>query len=168
VAAFPSLCDAEHVLEAVVLALSLAAKPPPPSRFLAVDAHRHKVTITLIASYDGTNDGFNFDGYSRTLMWTVPRGWTVRVVCRNRGPRRHSCVVVRSGSTRPAFRGAATPQPGVGLEAGHTASFTFRAGRTGVYRFACLVPGHEAARMWDVFKVARRGRPSVVDLQGRS
>ena len=59
-----------------MLALSFAAKaPPPPSRFLAVDAQRHRVTITLIASYDGTNGGFNFDGYSRYLMWTVPRGW---------------------------------------------------------------------------------------------
>ena len=47
-----------------LVALSLAAKAPPaPGRFLAVDAHRHRVTITLIASYDGTNGGFNFDGY---------------------------------------------------------------------------------------------------------
>jgi hypothetical protein len=164
-AVFASLCDADCVLTALVLALSLAAKsPPPPSRFLAVDAHRHKVTITLIASYDGTNAGFNFDGYSRVLMWTVPRGWTVRVVCRNRGPLRHSCAVVRSGSTKPAFRHAATPQPRIGLEAGHTATFTFRARKTGVYRFACLVPGHESARMWDVLKIVRRGRPSVVNL----
>jgi hypothetical protein len=168
VAVFPSLCDAERVLGALVVALSLAAKSPPqPSRFLAVDAHRHKVTITLIASYDATNGGYNFDGYSRTLMWTVPRGWKVRVLCKNRGPQRHSCAVVRSGSTKPAFRGAATPQPRIGLEAGHSASFGFRAKRTGVYRLACLVPGHELARMWDVLKIVRRGKPSVVDLRAR-
>src|SRR5947207_14528356 len=107
----------ERMFAAVVVALSLAAKgPPPPHRFLAVDAHRHRVTITLIASYDGTNGGFNFDGYSRSLMWTVPRGWKVHVVCENRGPLRHSCGVVQgAGSTKPAFRGAATPQPLVGL-----------------------------------------------------
>jgi Sulfocyanin (SoxE) domain len=157
------------VIGTAVVALLLAAKaPPPPSRFLAVDAARHRVTITLIASYDGTNSGFNFDGYSRYLMWTVPRGWTVRVVCKNRGPLRHSCSVVQgAGSTKPAFRGATTPQPSVGLEAGHTASFTFRASKNGVYRFACLVPGHELARMWDVLDIVRRGRPSVVDLQAR-
>jgi Sulfocyanin (SoxE) domain len=157
------------VIGAAVVALSLAAKAPPsPGQFLAVDAHRRRVTVTLIASYDGTNGGFNFDGYSRELMWTVPRGWTVRVTCRNRGPLRHSCAVVSgAGSSRPAFRGAATPQPEVGLEAGRTATFTFRAGATGVYRFASLVPGQELARMWDVLKITGGGKPSVVDLRAK-
>ncbi|HKC77142.1 MAG TPA: sulfocyanin-like copper-binding protein, partial [Gaiellaceae bacterium] len=147
------------MLGAAVLALSLVAKPPPsPSRFLAVDAHRHRVTITLIAAYDATNNGFNFDGYSRFLMWTVPRGWTVRVMCQNRGPLRHSCAVVKGAvSTTPAFRGAETPQPFIGLEAGSTARFSFRASRTGVFRLTCLVPGHEDARMWDVLKITRGG-----------
>lgn len=154
------------MLAVAAVALSLAVQgPPPPRKFLAVDAHRHRVTITLIASYDDDNNGFNFDGYSRFLMWTVPKGWTVRVVCENRGPLRHSCAVVGGAdSTRPAFRGASIPQPGLGLEAGHTARFAFRASRTGVYRFACLVPGHEAARMWDVLKITRGGKPSVVNL----
>jgi Sulfocyanin (SoxE) domain len=156
------------VIGIALAALALTANPPPPSRFLAVDAPHHRVTITLIASYDGENGGFNFDGYSRELMWTVPRGWTVRVMCENRGPLRHSCAVVRGpSSAQPAFRGASTPQPQIGLEAGHRASFTFRAGKTGVYRFACLVPGHEDARMWDVLKITRGGRPSVVNLQAR-
>lgn len=138
---------------------------PPPSRFLAVHARAHSVTITLIAAYDGANGGFNFDGYSRELRWTVPRGWIVRVVCKNRGPLRHSCAVVQgASSTTPAFRGAATPQPQIGLEAGHTAYFSFNASRTGVYRFVCLVPGHEAARMWDVLQIVHRGRPSAVSL----
>ena len=150
-----------------VVALSLAAKaPPPPHKFLAVDAARHRVTITLIASYDGENGGFNFDGYSRTLMWTVPRGWTVRVVCKNHGPLRHSCAVVRSADvSTPAFPGAEIPRPGVGLVAGQTRRFSFRATKKGVYRFACLVPGHEVARMWDVLKITRGGKPSVIDLQ---
>src|SRR6516164_8229842 len=113
----------ERMFAAVFVALLLAAKgAPPPNTFLTVDAHRHRVTITLIASYNGENGGFNFDGYSRYLMWTVPRGWTVRVVCTNRGPLRHSCAVVKGAdSATPAFRGAATPQPAIGLEAGHTA-----------------------------------------------
>jgi uncharacterized cupredoxin-like copper-binding protein len=156
------------VIETLV-ALSLAASaPPPPRKFLAVDAHRHRVTITLTASYDGENGGFNFDGYSRFLMWTVPRGWTVHVVCKNRGPLRHSCAVVNGAdSVKPAFPGAAIPHPQIGLQAGHSAGFTFRASRDGVFRFACLVPGHETARMWDVLKIVRHGRPSVVDLRAR-
>ncbi len=144
---------------------SMQAKLPPPSRFLAVDPYRHRVTITLIASYDGANGGLNFDGYSRELLFTAPRGWIVRVVCENRGPLRHSCAVVRGpDSTKPAFHGAATLQPSIGLEAGSTARFAFRASRVGVYRFACLVPGHEQARMYDVLQVVRRGKPSAVDL----
>jgi Sulfocyanin (SoxE) domain len=155
----------EQVILAAALALSLAGKPAP-RQFLAVDAQRHRVTITLIASYDGTNSGFNFDGYSRFLLWRVPRGWTVRVMCRNRGALRHSCAVVDgAGSGQPAFRGASTPQPQIGLEEGHTARFTFRATKRGVYRFASLVPGDEAARLWDVLKIVRHGRPSVVDLR---
>jgi len=76
VAARDWLGEAESVVGEALVALSRAAKaPPPPGRFLAVDATRHRVTITLIASYDGENGGFNFDGYSRNLMWTVPRGW---------------------------------------------------------------------------------------------
>ncbi len=122
--------------------------------------------MILIASYDGENEGFNFDGYSRELMWTVPRGWRIRVVCRNRGPLRHSCAVVNgAGSTRPAFPGASIRHPRVGLEPGRSARFSFRASKAGVYRFACLVAGHEDARMWDVLKITRGGKPSVVDLQ---
>jgi uncharacterized cupredoxin-like copper-binding protein len=145
-----------------------AKQGPAPGGFLSVDAATHSVTVTLIASYNGTNNGFNFDGYSRWLMWTVPRGWTVHVVCKNHGPLRHSCAVVRGPfSAKPAFPGAATPDPTVGLEAGKTARFSFRATKVGVYRFACLVPGHEQARMYDVFSVVTRGKPSIVDLQAK-
>ena len=155
----------ERMFAEAVVALSLAAKAPPPHRFLAVDPQRHRVTITLIASYNGENNGFNFDGYSRFLMWRVPRGWTVRVLCKNRGPLPHSCAVVKGpDTTKPAFRGAAIPHRLRGLEAGQSARFTFRASRSGVYRFACLVPGHEGARMYDVLKVTRGGKPSVVNL----
>jgi FtsP/CotA-like multicopper oxidase with cupredoxin domain len=139
---------------------------PPPAQFLRVDARTHTATITLIASYDRANNGFNFDGYSRELMWTVPRGWKIRVVCKNHGPLRHSCAVVANAlATKPAFRGAASPNPLTGLAPGKEATFSFRAAKAGLYRFACLVSGHEDARMWDVLKITRGGKPSVVDLQ---
>ena len=122
--------------------------------------------MTLIASYDGENSGFNFDGYSRELMWAIPRNWKIRVICENRGALRHSCAVVRGSNTAtPAFRHASIPQPAIGIGAGHEAAFTFRASRSGVYRFASLVFGQEDARMWDVLTIVRGGRPSVVRLQ---
>jgi FtsP/CotA-like multicopper oxidase with cupredoxin domain len=156
------------VLVAPLAAFVLAAHAPPPARFLTVHPRTHTAVITLIAAYDGENGGFNFDGYSRELMWTIPRGWHVEVVCTNRGPLRHSCAVVKGAdSVKPAFWHAATPQPQIGLEAGSTARFSFRASRTGVFRFTCLVPGHEDARMWDVLKIVAHGKPTVVDLQAK-
>ncbi|HET7568106.1 MAG TPA: hypothetical protein VFJ91_08960 [Gaiellaceae bacterium] len=154
------------MIAAALAALAVAGKPPDPQQFLRVDARHRIVNVTLIAGYDTTNAGFNFDGYSRYLMWTVPRGWRVRVTCTNRSGVRHSCAVVSGpASRRPAFRGAESPQPFVGLAEGKTAVFTFRATKTGVYRFACLVPGHEAARMYDVLKVVAKGRPTIQDLR---
>lgn len=153
---------------ALLVALTLAAKAPQPAQFLSVNQRTHTAVITLIAAYDGANEGFNFDGYSRLLMWTVPRGWRIDVICKNRGPLRHSCAVVRGpDTTELAFPHASTPQPLIGQEAGTTARFGFRATRTGVFRFTCLVPGHEEARMYDVLQIVARGKPSVVDLQAK-
>ena len=148
----------------LLAAFVLAA--PAPARFLRVEARRHVVDVTLVASYDGANGGFNFDGYSRVLLWRVPLGWRVRVTCENRGPLRHSCAVVQgAGSAQPAFPGAETKAPFTGLEAGRSSTFAFRASRAGVFRFADLVPGHEQARMYDVLEIARGGKPSVRDLR---
>jgi Sulfocyanin (SoxE) domain len=156
------------VLAVAIASLAVAAKPPEPKQFLRVDARHKIVNVTLIAGYDGSNNGFNFDGYSRELMWTVPLGWRVRVTCTNHGALRHSCAVVKGPvSTKPAFKGAATPSPLQGLERGKTARFTFRASKTGVYRFACLVPGHEAARMYDVLRIVKSGRPQIQDLRAK-
>ena len=119
--------------------------------------------MSLSAGYDSSNNGFNFDGYGRgELTLTVPLGWRVRVTCTNRGALRHSCAVVQgAGTTTPAFRGAATPQPVAGLPRGSTATFAFTASKAGGFRFACLVPGHEEARMWDVLDVVRNAKPAI-------
>jgi hypothetical protein len=148
---------------AALLPLTVAATKPPPHRFLHVDARARTASITLIAGYNGGNSGFNFDGYaSGELQVTVPRRWRIVVRCSNRGPLRHSCAVVRGPtSVRPAFPGAAIPHARLGLEPGQSASFSFRATRTGAYRLACVVPGHEEARMWDLLEVVRSGRPTI-------
>jgi hypothetical protein len=151
---------------AVVLAAAAIAAPPDPRRFLQVDAREKVAKVTLLAGYDSTNSGYNFDGYARgELMWTVPKGWTVRVTCTNRSGLRHSCAVVQGAmASGLAFPGAATPSPVIGLLQGRTATFSFRATRTGVFRFTSLVPGQASARMYDVLKITRGGKPSVVDL----
>lgn len=132
---------------------------PNPAQFLHVDAKHRIARVTLVASLDGSNSGFNFDGYGRgELLVSVPRGWRVRVTCVNHGTIPHSCAVVsRPMTVTPAFRGAATPI----LPPGSTTTFTFLASRTGSYRFACLVPGHEEARMYDVLSVTAGGKPTI-------
>jgi hypothetical protein len=151
-----------------LVVVGTAAARPDPKRFLAWNASRRTVDLTLIASLDGSNNGFNFDGYGRgELLVTVPRGWRVTVHCSNRGSMRHSCAVVSGAlATTPAFRGAATRDPVVGRPPGGKATFGFVASRTGAYRIACLVPGHEQARMWDVLVVAARGRPAIAARPG--
>jgi hypothetical protein len=145
-----------------MLAALATAAAISPARFLTVDARRRSVTLQLVAAYNGANNSFNFDGYADgRLLLSVPLGWRVRIDCENRGPIRHSCAVVRGPMTvQPAFRGAATPI----LPAGGRASFSFVASRRGTYRLACLVAGHEEARMYDVLDV---GKTSRVELSTR-
>jgi hypothetical protein len=137
---------------------------PTPAQFLHVDAQQRTAVVTLVAGYNGENNGFNFDGYGRgELMVSVPRGWRVRVTCTNRGALAHSCAVVPGPMTvTPSFRGAATPI----LPPGSTTKFSFVASRVGSYRLACLVPGHEEARMWDVLEVTRGGKPAITARPG--
>jgi hypothetical protein len=135
------------------------AAHPNPQQFLKVDAKARTAIVTLIAGYNGENNGFNFDGYGRgELLVSVPRGWRVHVTCTNHGGINHSCAIVKGPMTvTPSFPNAATPI----LPRGATAKFSFVASRAGSYRIACLVPGHEEARMWDVLEVTAGGKPSI-------
>lgn len=141
----------------------MIAAHPNPARFLHVDAAHKVAAVTLIAGYDGENNGFNFDGYGRgELLVTVPRGWRVRVTCTNRSSQPNSCAVVHGPMTiTPAFRGASVPNAVDGLASGQTVRFSFVASRIGAYRFASLVAGHEEARQWDVLEVTKGGKPSI-------
>jgi hypothetical protein len=138
-------------------------KKPAPRQFLRADATRHAVELTLVAGDGRSNNGFNFDGYGRgELLVKVPRGWRVTVHCKNRAALRNSCAVVSGPTaTAPAFAGASTPSPLIGLGSGESAAFSFAATRVGVYRIASLVPGHEQARMYVVLEVTSGGKPSI-------
>jgi hypothetical protein len=135
------------------------AARPNPAQFLSWSKARRLVHLTLLAGLGGSNNGFNFDGYGRgELLVRVPVGWRVVVDCENRGGMRHSCAIVKGALTvTPAFSGAST----AALSPGSKATFSFVAARSGAFRIACLVPGHEQARMWDVLDVGPGGKPSI-------
>jgi hypothetical protein len=137
------------------------ASAPPLS--LTSDAGAKTVSFTLVAGYNGANSSFNFDGYfSGNAEIDVPQGWSVTIMCSNKGPLNHSCAIVADEAASQAlFTGAATPNPGAGLAAGQQTSFTFKPDRTGTFRIACLVPGHEPEGMWMVFKVVGSGSPAA-------
>ena len=153
---------------AVALASAAVSGKPDPQQFIKVDARHKVVALTLDAGYNGENNGFNFDGYGRgELLVSVPLHWRVKVTCADRGGMRHSCDVVDGpGTAQPAFKGASSPNPTYGLQPGQSATFSFVASRTGSFRFACLVPGHEEARMWDVLEVTSGGKPSITARPG--
>jgi hypothetical protein len=158
-----------RLLLASSLALILLAGPADAaSRWLRSDASTHTARLTLVAGYDASNNGFNFDGYGRgRLLVRIPVGWRVVVTCVNGSARRSSCAVVQGAlTTDPAFRGAASPDPVLGLAHGGRATFAFTASRRGTYRLASLVPGQESARMWDVLDVVSGGRPSLSERPG--
>jgi Sulfocyanin (SoxE) domain len=164
-AAFAVSAAAAYVL---VFVPSVFALYSAGGDWLSWDPARQTASLTLVAGYNGANNSFNFDGYGRgKLLVRVPLNWRVRVTCRNAGSMRHSCAIVRGPQTiTPAFRGAATPTPVVGLRSGQTARFTFTASHAGTYRIACLVPGHEEARMWDVLVIGGVTRPSISTRTG--
>ena len=136
---------------------------PEPHRFLSWDAPNRVAHLTLLAGLGSANNGFNFDGYGRgELLVTIPLGWRVVVDCENRGSARHSCAVVKGSlSITPAFPGAASPAPITGLAPAGRQRSRFGPAGVGGYRIACLVPGHEQARQWDVLDVRRARTPSI-------
>jgi sulfocyanin SoxE-like protein len=119
--------------------------------------------LTLRADGNGTSLG-DFNGYSRgQVLVEVPHGWRVTVHCLNVSSTRMSCAIVSNSlSARPAFPGAATPNPTVGLDTGSSATFSFVARRDGTYRIACLVDDEEVGNgMWDALQIGGTQRPTA-------
>jgi hypothetical protein len=155
------------VLGCAALASAFAGSPAV-GRWLSWNASRQTVTLVLVAGYDNANNGFNFDGYGRgMLLVRVPLGWRVVVKCENASSMRRSCAIVSNPQTfEPAFPGAASPMPLLGLLTGQSARFAFTVSRAGSYRITCLVPGDEQARMWDLLEVGGIARPVISTRTG--
>ena len=131
-------------------------------QWVSYDSATKTVIWKAVAGYQGVNHGLSFDGEADGAMKvSVPSGWSVTVNFSNVGTTNHSAVIVTSTGTTPVFSGAGTPNPTMGTAPGQTATFTFAASQVGSYRLACLMPGHEAAGMWETFTVTSGGVPSV-------
>lgn len=158
---------ASLLLAAALVAAGCGASAPkrlPLSHWLSANPRGKSVLLRLSASGTGSSLGA-FNGYSRgQVLVKVPAGWRVVVRCTNSSAvARESCAITANSlSKRPAFPGAATPDPVTGLPPGHSAMFSFLASRTGAYRIASLVDDEEVGNgMWDSLQVGGTTRPSV-------
>lgn len=160
---------------AMTLALALpafaAARHPSHAHktptWLVWNNKTHTATLTLVAAYNNTLSGYNFNGYAKGQMTvSVPSGTKVNVVFSNDAPLPHSAVFTpftkMSSSTIPvAFKGSESPNPTSGVAKGKAQKFSFMANKVGKYAIVCAVPGHELIGMWDVFMVTKGGKASI-------
>ncbi len=133
------------------------------------------VHLTLIAGYNNTNAGFNFDGAAHGQMTvTIPLGDTVDVTFKNNAQgAQHNVVVIPytrslpASSSSPAFSGAASPSPrfnagGSPQSASTAQKFSFVAGKAGTYLLVCGIAGHAIAGMWDTLVVSPTAKTASV------
>ena len=132
------------------------------------------VKLTLIAAYNGTNAGYNFNGAAHGQMTvTVPLGSTVNATFKNAVRAPHDVVIIPyamplpGSGTTPAFAGAASPRPSFGsggpsAAPGTPVSFSFVANKAGNYMIICGISGHALAGMWDTLVVSPTAKTATV------
>ena len=132
-----------------VAALTMAANAGRDPEFMTFDADARRVDLTVIAAFDKSNSGYNFNGAPHgTALLTVPVGWQVRIAFSNRDVIPHSAVAIRQPKVAPlrvptpAFSGAATRSFQRGLPPGAEDYFTFVATPAGDYLISCGATGH--------------------------
>ncbi|MCB0061708.1 MAG: PQQ-binding-like beta-propeller repeat protein [Caldilineaceae bacterium] len=143
------------------IAQQASNEEPDLAQFISIDEQEeNKVNITVIAAFDATNGGLNFNGHADGgATYRVPAGTTVEVTFRNLSTQSpHSAMVVPDGNQEsvrmpaPVFNNASTPNPESGITSG-TQVFTFTATEEGRYMLACGIPGHAQAGHWIWFEV---------------
>jgi len=151
-----------------------AAVAPPLSHWFSANTRARTATLTLIAGYTDALGGFNFDGYGKgALVVSVPSGYRLTILYRNKGPYPHSVLVTPYARKDlvtgwpVAFRGAASSAADDGAAPGAAQRFSFVADRVGTYAIICAVAGHEQAGMWDMLRVTHGGNPSITIAAGR-
>jgi sulfocyanin len=157
-----------YAAAAIVAALGLAGAPgthasaAKNTQFVRYNAATHTATIHLIAAYDATAAGFNFDGGAHgAVTIIVPLNTKVVATFVNNATTAHSALIVNNSKTfsaktpAPAFKGAASADYLNGAEKGDPATtFRFTANKAGTYLLICGVPGHDSAGMWDTFVIS--------------
>ena len=122
--------------------------------FIKLGDKPNTAKITLVAVFTDANYGMNFNGHSKgSLVYTIPKGWTVEVTYINPSPVPHSAIVVEKADTKklqvaqPYFKGGAVPNHLQGLAYGK-ATFTFLVDEPGEYALACGFPAHALNGHW--------------------
>ena len=131
----------------VALALTTGAGRDP--EFMTFDAEAQRVDLRVIATFDQSNSGYNFNGAPHgTHLLTVPLGWQVRIAFTNRDAFPHSVVVIRQPKVLPlriaraVFPGAASRSFQQGLPPGAHDDIAFVASSPGDYLISCGSVGH--------------------------
>ncbi len=134
------------------------------------------VHLTLIASWNNVNAGFNFNGAAHgQMVVTVPLGDKVEAsFMNNAAGSPHDVVIIPfqknppGSAVTPAFPGAASPLPqfrpgsAPGARAAKAEAFSFVASKAGTYMIACGISGHALAGMWDTLVVSSAAKSASI------
>lgn len=123
--------------------------------------------FSIVAAQTPANGELNFNGADKgRLVITVPQGARVELTLTNKGSLPHSMEVIPYSTKlppqalpTPAFPGAVTKNPQVGIVKGQTAKIQFTAAKSGKYLLICGFPGHALLGMYGVFEVSPSAKP---------
>ena len=121
--------------------------------FLKQDAEKKEVEIYIIATFDKSNYGMNFNGMSKSEGgYEIPLGWKVKATFCNNSDVPHSVMVVEEDvaetkinlGDEPYFEGATTPKPNTTGTTNQIEKFEFTPDEAGDFALACGFPTHSA------------------------
>jgi sulfocyanin len=128
------------------------------NKFMTYDAAAKSVALDITAALDHAQGGFNFNGgYNGNQTITVPQGWTVSAIVKNRDFIPHSAIIIAEQSPLP--NEVETPD----IPRAYTSQLkmndgedrmSFRASKPGKYFIYCGIAGHGPSGMYIRFVVS--------------
>jgi alcohol dehydrogenase (cytochrome c) len=145
---------------------------PKEGTWITQDKEKKVVNVLMVASYDATLSGMNFNGYGNgDMKVTVPKGWSVNMFVQNKNGQIPHSVMITPESVKgtvkdfkEAFKGASTPSPDAGFVGNDTQSFSFTADAAGTYLIWCAVPGHGTMGMYDTLIVDDKATEASISV----